>query len=105
MKFETLEAAQAAYNQLKTEFDNQSVSLQNALNDKEIAETTALEAIQKANTSPEESKKTTVKIGTDKYEIVFGVDGLTKEELAKDSKKLATMVKKGSAALIKMEDK
>ncbi|MNY52794.1 hypothetical protein D3C86_1884970 [compost metagenome] len=44
-------------------------------------------------------KKLTAKINSKTYEVLFGVDGKTKEELAEDKEKLAILAKSGSMAI------
>ncbi|MNK47621.1 hypothetical protein D3C87_664330 [compost metagenome] len=69
---------------------------------KQIAE----DAINKVNAAPEEkSDKVIATVDKVKYEVVFGVDGLTKEAVAKDTDLLSRLVKIGSGALIEVEGK
>ncbi|MNL18434.1 hypothetical protein D3C87_1395780 [compost metagenome] len=44
------------------------------------------------------------KVSGKTVQILFGVDGLTKDELADDKERLALLVKSGSAAIKILED-
>lgn len=65
----------------------------------------AKEAIKKLNDIPSDPSKLTAKVDGQTYEIKFGVDGLSKEQLSKDKEKLAVLVAGGSGALVKLEGK
>lgn len=133
MKFKTIEEAQIAWdklatekksveanlvkeqtanNKLKTDFnklkaENTTVTNELKAEKKEHLKTQeiAKEAIEKINTAPIDTNKVIAKIDGETFEVKFGVDGLTKEELAKDKEKLALLLAGGSGALIKVEGK
>ena len=69
---------------------------------KAVAEEATSQFNEQASLLP---KKVTAKISGYTYEILYGVDGLTKEELAKEKDKLEVMLEKGSGALVKLEGK
>lgn len=71
------------------------------LDAQDIAKKAVVLANEKTVAGP---KKPTVKVDGKKYEVVFGVDGLTKDELAADVEKCAVLIKKGSQALELKED-
>lgn len=76
-----------------------------AVKDAAEAQEIAKSAVEMANASAASNKSTdiTVKVGGVKYIVAFGVDGLSKEDLAKDTEKCAKLVKRGTAALVKAE--
>lgn len=49
-------------------------------------------------------KIVSVKVDKKEYEVLFGVEKLTKEELAADTEKCAALIAKGSGALKLLED-
>ncbi|WP_316743409.1 hypothetical protein [Pedobacter antarcticus] len=80
--------------------------LDTAIQEKESAEEVANAALETANellaTVPQEIYATVEK---KKYKVLFGVDGLTKEELVKDQVKLQRLIEIGSGALELQEGK
>lgn len=79
-------------------------NLEAAKNELEEVKKISKEAIDNANAQVKKLDKNvygTVK--GDKYVINFGVDGLSKEELKEDSKKLEKLVKIGSKAITKVK--
>lgn len=77
----------------------------NAVAQAKEAEEFAKDAVAAANASMAavKSNDVTVKVGGATYKVAFGVDGLSKAELAKDTDKCAKLIKKGTAALVKVE--
>lgn len=106
MKFETLEAAQKAYDKLESDFSKHKseTKIQLELKDSELAEVKAVaeDAIKKFN-SKSGVIDITAKVGKNTYRVNFGVDGKTKEQVAEDSNLLAKLVKAGSGALTLLE--
>ncbi|MEI2274729.1 hypothetical protein OHD16_21460 [Sphingobacterium sp. ML3W] len=106
MKFETLEAAQKAYDTLENEFSKykSETKIQLELKDTEISEVKAVaeDAIAKFN-SKTGIVDIRAKVGKSTYRVNFGVDGKTKEQVADDSNLLAKLVKAGSGALTLVE--
>lgn len=106
MKFETLEAAQKAYDNLEIDFSKykSETKIQLELKDSELAEvkSVAEDAIKKFN-SKSGVIDITAKVGKSTYRVNFGVDGKTKEQVADDSNLLAKLVKAGSGALTLLE--
>lgn len=106
MKFETLEAAQQAYDTLENEFSKykSDTKVQLESKDQEIADVKAVaqDAIAKFN-SKTGVIDITAKVGKSTYRVNFGVDGKTKEQVADDSSLLAKLVKAGSGALTLVE--
>ncbi|RZK86888.1 MAG: hypothetical protein EOO98_14975, partial [Pedobacter sp.] len=89
MKFEKIEDAQKAFDKqeteltkLKTAFEKQSGELTAAKLAQKTAEDAAKDAIDLANQTPSDPNKLFAKVGKSEYEVVFGVDGLTREQLA-----------------------
>lgn len=105
MELKTLEEALARIKTQDQEIVTLRANLKAAEEAKIDAEAIAQDAIAKANeTLASAPKELTVIVSKKKYKIAFAVDGLTKEELAKDSAKCAVLVKRGSAALELLED-
>lgn len=105
MKFKSIEEAEIAFEKL--EASNKSLKEENKALKSEIKEVekAAEEAIALANESPaaEGQKDVTVTIKDKKYVVVFGVNGLTKEELAENKALCADMIKAGTAALVEVQ--
>jgi hypothetical protein len=100
MKFETLEAAEKHIGTLEGKLTAAEKATEIALKDKENAEAIATDALNKLKIIEDSlPKKITAKVDGKTCEIVFGVDGLSKEELAKDKEKLAMLAKSGSSAI------
>lgn len=101
MKFENIEDAVAALNDEKKAHDETKRLLEKEKKRADDAEKVATEAVEDANKVLATGKpsKPTVTVKGKKYEVKFGVDGLTKEELAQDTKKLEKLVSIGSGAL------
>lgn len=105
MEFKTLEEALAHIKAQDQEIVTLRANLKAAEEAKNDAEAIAQDAIAKANeTLASAPKELTVTVSKKKYKIAFAVDGLTKEELSKDSAKCAELLKRGSAALELLED-
>jgi hypothetical protein len=105
MKFTTLEEAEAHI----AKQDNAILSLKEekeiALREKKDAQTVAEDLLSQISKLEEQvPKQLTVTVDKKKYEVLFGVDGLTKEELATDKALLAKLVKFNSGALKLLED-
>lgn len=101
----TVEAYEQAPD-LSTEMDTLKGQLQQALKEKQAAEEIAKDAMEAVNKTlaalPKETFATHEK---KKYKILFGVDGMSKEEIAKDKTKLARLVEIKSGAIQLQEDK
>lgn len=105
LEIKTLEEALTHIATLKEENKALNAALKTAETAKADAEAIAQDAIKQANeTLTATPKPLSVTVNKKKYKIAFAVDGLTKEELAKDSAKCAELVKRGSAALELLED-
>jgi polyribonucleotide nucleotidyltransferase len=105
LKFENLDDALAHIKKQDSVIIGLKEGIEQAIQDKQAAEDIAEDAISKANeialTAP---KETVVTIDKKKYKVLFGVDGLTIDELADDKTKLAKLVKIKSGALELVED-
>lgn len=104
IEFKTVEEATEAYTKLLAEKDALASSLKekeselvSVKSELEVAKEVAQDAIQQIN----EGLSTDVIATVDKkkYKVLFGVDGLSKEELSKDQTSLKNLVKIGSGAL------
>lgn len=105
MKIETLEKALEVIKGYESENLELKDQLKNALKGKEEAESIATDATGRLSKLEETlPKKLTAKVDKKEYEVLFGVDGLSKEELAEDKKKLAELVKFGSSAIKLVEE-
>ncbi len=110
-EFKTLEEAMAhiakqdeALTKLAGE-KSEAIKARDAANkERDEAKKIALEAVAQVNESEAAlPKKVTVMIDKKKVHIRFGVDGLTKEELAKDKDKVAKLLAGGSSAVKVLE--
>lgn len=100
------DAAKAVISAKDAEISELKSQLTEALQGKDDAESAAQEAIDFANSKGSNAaQELTVTLAGKKYKIVFGVDGLTKEQLKDDTELCASLVKKGSAALVLQEGK
>lgn len=104
----TLDQAKEQIATLTTENAQLKSTLEAANKDKEVAQNEAINAINKYNelannSEPKEDAKLIVTVNKEKYKVLFGVDGKTKEEIANDAKECARLVKIGSGALEKLE--
>lgn len=92
-KFENLEEAQTAFD---AEVAAHNATKQQLVDAKKVAE----EAIAQINEAPQvKTDEVFATVDKTKYKVVFGVDGLTKEEVAKDKELLKKLVKIGSGSL------
>jgi len=106
MKFKTIEEAEAAYTGLKSKLAESEKAKVAAEKGQKEAEDIAKDALGKLKVVEDSiPKKLTAKVDGKTFEVIFGVDGLTKEELAKDKEKLAVLVKSGSSAIKLLEGK
>ena len=97
------EAAKGVLEAKNTEIAGLNGQLERANQEILDAQQIAYDALKTAEDSGK-PKVLSVTIDKEKYEVLFGVDGLTKEELAADKEKCATLVSIGSGALKKLED-
>lgn len=105
MEFKSIEEAVKHITGLDTQLAASKKATDAALKGKNDAEAIANDALAKLQKVEDLlPKKITGKVGTKNYEVIFGVDGLTKEELAKDKEKLALLAKSGSSAIKIIED-
>lgn len=105
LKFKTLEEAEAFITELSKECSELKTKLVAAEQAQAAAEEIASDAVKQANETlkivPQELYVT---VSKKKYKILFGVDGLTKEELKADTKKCELLIKRGSGAFELQED-
>lgn len=86
---------------IKTQAGQIATLQQEVIEAQQIAEDAVNAANQLSTAQPNEL---TVKVGNKTYIINFGVDGLTKQELAEDQELLKRLVKIGSGAITLKED-
>lgn len=125
MKFETVEDAAKHIELLNKKISDSEGTikkLEKSLTDKTELETTLKNGLEKALKEKSDSdsiatdllnklqtiedslpKKVKAKVAGKSYEVIFGVDGLTKEELAGNKEKLEILVKSGSSAIKLLE--
>jgi hypothetical protein len=100
MKFETLEDAVKHIGTLEVKVTKTEAALATAQKGQADAQAIAKDALSKLQAAEDAlPKKLTAKVDGKTYEILFGVDGVKKEDLAKDKDKLAVLVKNGSSAI------
>ncbi|WP_285055151.1 hypothetical protein [Pedobacter ginsengisoli] len=107
MKFKTLEEAQAAFDAQELQLKDVQAALTLALKGKTDAEEIAEDALAKVGKYEAQlPKKFIGKLDKSEYEVLFGVDGYTKEDLVdpKNKKVLAELVKNSSGAVKRVED-
>ena len=107
MKFKDLDEAQAAYDSLETKYNNSQNARKIAEQGQKDAEEIANDAMAKVGKYEKLlPKKITAKVGKQEVEILFGLDGLSKEDLTKPehSKKVAELLKNGSSAVKLVEE-
>lgn len=92
--------------ELNLKVESLSVELKNAILERDQAHEIADDAMEQVNAlaalTPSEK---IVTVDKKKYKVLFGVDGLSKDELAKDTAKLKLLIAKKSGALELQEDK
>jgi len=103
--FQTIEEAVVAFKKKLEEIEslkneNKASKERIAKLEKDLSDTEeiAKDAIAKYNEQPNHSD-VTVTVEKKKYKVLFGVDGLSKDELSVDNSKLKELVKGGSQAL------
>lgn len=99
-KFESLEEAQAGYDELAAAYESQGKELKTITQQLEDA----TNVVTELNAKLEEEKKNApgdvfATVGKAKYRVNFGVRGKKKAEVAADAKLMAELVKIGSGAL------
>lgn len=117
MKFKTIEEATAAFEKEKSDAKKAKDGLIAELKSikKELAaekeahkattdelleaQKVATEALATFNSREKSSEDVIVKHGKKQYKVVYGVNGLTKEELAKNTELISEMLANGTSAL------
>ncbi|HEY0177047.1 MAG TPA: hypothetical protein VGC08_11760 [Pedobacter sp.] len=91
---------------LNLKIESLSLELKKAILERDQAREIADDAMEQVNAlaalTPSEK---IVTVDKKKYKVLFGVDGLSKDELAKDTAKLKILIAKKSGALELQEDK